>query len=112
LVVETIQAEKLADKGLFAAAATILSDVIERAEELDDEAFTRATRASLAEVLFKDGRLSEAKAVMEEIDAAEWGENKVELARLADLRQLLLETMALTLNISVPGETKAGLRVA
>jgi tetratricopeptide (TPR) repeat protein len=112
LVVETIQAEKLADKGLLAAAATILSDVIERAEELDDEAFTRATRASLAEVLFKDGRLSEAKAVMEQINSADWGENKVELSRLADLKQLLLETMALTLNIAVPGEKKAGLRVA
>jgi len=60
----------------------------------------------------KQGRYSIVTVLLCLIDDTFDPLHKVELARLADLKQLLLETMALTLNISMPGGKKAELRVA
>jgi tetratricopeptide (TPR) repeat protein len=101
LIVQSFLGERLFDAGSYEAAATVFSDIIDRAIEIDDPYIIRATRAALAEALFKAGRITEAKNALAEIDASEWGENKKQLERLERVKKLMLDTMALTLNIEV-----------
>lgn len=101
LAVESIKGEKLFEAGSFDAAAAAFADIVTRADELEDAHIARQARASQVEALFKAGRMAEAKEVFAEIDASEWGENNVELERIERLKKLMLDTMALTLNIQV-----------
>ena len=101
LAVESIKGEKLFEAGAFDAAATVFADIVTRAEEIDDSHIARQARASQVEALFKAGRMTEAKEVFAEIDSSEWGENNVELGRIEKLKKLMLDTMALTLNIDI-----------
>jgi hypothetical protein len=45
--------------------------------------------------------MTEAKEVFAQIDPRDWGENNVELKRIEHLKKLMLDTMALTLNIQI-----------
>ena len=99
--IESIQGERYFDAGLFDAAAAVFGDIVARSVELEDDHSARKARASQVEALFRAGRLSEAKEVFAEIDPLEWGENNVELERIEKLKKLMLDTMALTLNIEV-----------
>jgi tetratricopeptide (TPR) repeat protein len=99
--IESIQGERYFDAGLFDAAAAVFGDIVARSVELEDDHSARKARASQVEALFRAGRLSEAKEVFAEIDPLEWGENNVELERIEKLKKLMLDTMALTLNIQM-----------
>lgn len=101
LTVESIKGEKLLEAGAFDAAAEVFAGIVSIADDLEDAPLGRQARASQAEALFKAGRMTEAKEVFAEIDASLWGENDVELERIEKLKKLMLDTMALTLNIGI-----------
>lgn len=101
LTVETLQAERLAKKGQLEAALAMFKDVVRRAEKLDEDDLVRSARVSVAEILFKLGRLTEAKEELDLVDAKAWGENKPELDRIEEVKKLMLDTMSLQLNIQL-----------
>ena len=101
LSVETMQAERLAKKGQLEAALAMFRDVVKRSEEHDEEGLVRSSRVSVAEILFKLGRLTEAKQELDLVDARAWGENRPELDRIEEVKKLMLDTMSLQLNISI-----------
>ena len=101
LVVQTIQADRLVVMGRVEAAIAMFKDVIARAIEHDDQEVVRGARTSLAEILFKAGHHYEAREVLDLVDAAEWGENNLELKRLESVKNLMLDTMNMMLNIEV-----------
>jgi hypothetical protein len=101
LTIESIQGERYFDAGAFDAAAAVFADIVARSVELGDDYSARKSRASQAEALFRAGRQTEAKEVFAEINPLEWGENNVELERIEKLKKLMLETMAMTLNVEV-----------
>ena len=101
LSVESINGEKLFESGAFDAAAAVFGDIVSRAEEIGDHFVARQARASQVEALFKAGRMTEAKEVFAEINPSDWGENNVELDRIEKLTKLMLDTMAMTLNVEV-----------
>ena len=51
--------------------------------------------------MFKAGHHFEAREVLDLVDAAEWGENNLELKRLEEVKTLMLDTMSMMLNIEV-----------
>ncbi|SCX03400.1 tetratricopeptide repeat protein [Candidatus Aquiluna sp. UB-MaderosW2red] len=104
--VDLLTAEKFMGLKLHEAAAEIFRDVIERAAVIENRSLIRSSKASLAEALFLMGRHQEAKAVLDEIDSKDWGENQPELDKLEKVKNLMLEKMAETLNIIVPESDK------
>lgn len=101
LSVETMQAERLAKKGQLEAALAMFRDVVRLSLEHEEDELVRAARVSVSEILFRLGRLSEAKEELELVDAKAWGENKPELDRIEEVKQLMLNTMSLQLNIDI-----------
>ena len=102
LVAHSITAERLMNEGSFFAAAELWRDILNRAVNYEDDYSARSARVSLAECLFQLGQNTEAKEVFSEINAAQWGENKLELERIERIKQLMFEKMAETLNIELP----------
>jgi hypothetical protein len=100
--VDALTAEKLTDIKMFDAAAEIYRDIIDRATAIENKPLIWSSKASLAEVLFHLGRHQEAKEIIGEIDAKDWGENQPELDKLEGVKNLMLEKMVETLNIIVP----------
>jgi hypothetical protein len=101
LVVQTIQGDRLFANGRLDAAIAMFKDVVARAVEHQDWDLVRGARTSLAEILFKAGQHFEAREVLDLVDAAEWGENNLELKRLEEVKNLMLDTMSMMLNIEV-----------
>ena len=101
LVVQTIQGDRLFAKGRLDASIAMFKDVVARAVEHEDWDLVRGARTSLAEILFKAGHHFEARDVLDLVDAAEWGENNLELKRLEEVKTLMLDTMSMMLNIEV-----------
>ncbi len=102
LVAHSITAERLMNEGSFFAAAELWRDILNRAISYEDGYSARSARASLVECLFQLGQNTEAKEILSEINAADWGENKPELDRIERIKHLMLEKMAETLNIELP----------
>jgi tetratricopeptide (TPR) repeat protein len=100
--VDALTAEKLTDIKMFDAAAEIYRDIIDRATAIENKPLIWSSKASLAEVLFHLGRHQEAKKIIGEIDAKDWGENQPELDKLEGVKNLMLEKKVETLNIIVP----------
>jgi tetratricopeptide (TPR) repeat protein len=101
LIIQTMQGDKLADRGQLEAALAIFQDVVNRAIDIDDDDTLMSARTSVAELLFRLGRHTEGREVFAQVDVSHWGENKRELERIESVTALMLTGLTNTLNIEI-----------
>ena len=101
LQVNSIGAERLMIAGEYSKAAAVWKDILQQALDIEDHYSTRSARVNLAECLLETGEVKAAQVQLGLIEAADWGENNLELQRLERVTNLMMSKLEESLNIEV-----------